>query len=157
MPQPVIVTATAADLPDLWRLECACFDATRRTTRRSLRHSLQSRHQRVRLLRRHADEQPAAYATLFLHRRTLRIYSIAVAPDQQGRGLGKALVQDAIAVAVQAGVRQVSLEVDALDAALVGWYERQGFAAVARLDDYYAPGRPAVRMRRPLGQPEAAR
>jgi len=157
MPQPVIVTATTADLPDLWRLECACFDAARRTNRRSLRLSLQSPRQRVRLLRLSAGEPAAAYATLFLHRHTLRIYSVAVAPEHQGRGLGKELVKDAIALAVQAGARTVSLEVDALDTALVAWYERQGFATVARLDDYYAAGRPAVRMRRSLGQPEAAR
>jgi [ribosomal protein S18]-alanine N-acetyltransferase len=157
MPQPVIVTANAADLPDLWRLECACFDATRRTNRRGLRRSLQSPRQRVRLLRLNAGEPAAAYATLFLHPHTLRIYSIAVAPEHQGRGLGKALVKDAIALAVRAGARTVSLEVDALDTALMAWYERQGFATVARLDDYYAAGRPAVRMRRPLDQPPADR
>jgi ribosomal protein S18 acetylase RimI-like enzyme len=155
MPQPFIETATEADLDDLWRLETACFDAARRASRRSLRRSLRSARQRVRLLRAAAGEPVVAYAILMLHPRTLRIYSLAVAPDQQGRGLGRALVADALALARAAGAERVSLEVDALDAALVAWYGRQGFAAAARLDDYYAPGRPALRLRRALGRADA--
>jgi len=151
-----IETATEADFADLWRLERECFDEERRASRRSLRHSLRSPRQCVRLLRRTAGGPAVASATLMLHPRTVRIYSVAVAPAAQGLGLGKALVQDAVELAAAAGAAQVSLEVDALDAALVAWYERQGFARVQRLDDYYGPGRPALRMRRPLAPAPAS-
>ncbi len=150
MEDVLIDTAQATDLDDLWRLESACFDAARRTTRRSLRRSIESPAQVVRLVRLVRGGPAVASSTLMLHPRTLRIYSVAVSPEHQGRGLGKALVADAIALAHQDGREAVSLEVDALDAALVAWYERQGFGTVAHLDDYYAPGRPALRMRRRL-------
>jgi ribosomal protein S18 acetylase RimI-like enzyme len=151
MATPLIATATERDFTDLWGLECACFEAARRSSRRSLRRSLRSGHQIVRLARLEAAGPVVAYAVLMRHPRTLRIYSVAVAPDRQGQGLGKALVQDAIELAADAGCDQVSLEVDALDRALVSWYERQDFAITQRLDDYYGPGRPALRMRRRLG------
>ncbi len=148
MPRFLIETATERDFDDLWRLECASFDQARRGSRRSLRRSLRSRRQRVRLARLAAGEPAVAAATLMLHPHTVRIYSVAVAPELQGRGLGQALVQDAALLAAAARARRVSLEVDALDTALVAWYERQGFAVVQRLDDYYGSGRPALRMRR---------
>jgi ribosomal protein S18 acetylase RimI-like enzyme len=150
MDRPFIETATEADLADLWRLENACFDEPRRASRRSLRRSLTSARQRVRVARLARGGPAAAAAILILYPRTLRIYSVAVAPELQGRGLGKALVHDALAVAAAAGAAQVGLEVDALDAALVAWYERQGFATTERLANYYGPGRPALRMKRRL-------
>ena len=151
MATPLIATATERDFTDLWCLECACFEEARRSSRRSLRRSLRSGHQIVRLARLEAAGAVVAYAVLMRHPRTLRIYSVAVAPDRQGQGLGKALVQDAIELAAGARCDQVSLEVDALDRALVSWYERQDFALTQQLDDYYGPGRPALRMRRRLG------
>lgn len=148
MPRFLIETATESDCADLWRLESASFDQARRSSRRSLRRSLRSRRQRVRLVRLAAGEPAVAAAILMLYPHTVRIYSVAVTPALQGRGLGRALVQDAVGLAAAIGARRVSLEVDALDTALVAWYERQGFVPAQRLEDYYGSGRPALRLRR---------
>jgi ribosomal protein S18 acetylase RimI-like enzyme len=147
---PLIETATRAHLPGLWELECACFEHGRRSSRRSLRHSLASRNQIVRFVREGADTRIAASCIIRMNLRTWRLYSIAVAPHRQGRGLGGALVRDAFDLAAGAGAVRISLEVDALDGELLSWYERHGFRVMRRLADYYGPGRPALRMLRTL-------
>lgn len=146
----VIETADEDDLAELWRLESGSFEPGRRSSRRSLRRSLASPHQLVRILRSSSRTRTMAASILMKHRRAWRLYSVAVAPEARGHGFGKALISDAIVQATAAGAEWLHLEVAALDAALVSWYESQDFMAVRRLSDYYGPGRPALRMRRRL-------
>ena len=146
-----IRTATPADESGLGELESSCFDEDRRSSPRSLKRSLSSPHQVVRVVDRAAVVGPssaglAAVAVYWLYPRSLRLYSVAVCRESRGAGLGRLLVADAFREARERGLSRVTLEADQTDATLVRWYESQGFVVTAQLPSYYAPGRPAVRM-----------
>jgi ribosomal-protein-alanine N-acetyltransferase len=98
----------------------------------------------------HPEKDGAAAALLVLwhHATRLRVYDVATHPDLRGRGLGLLLMRHAETLARKAGCRDISLEADAKDRRLVSWYEEQGYAVAGRLPDFYAAGRPAVRMRK---------
>jgi ribosomal protein S18 acetylase RimI-like enzyme len=89
-------------------------------------------------------------AAMFLrvHRRSLRLYSIAVDPEWQGHGLGQRLMRHAMWRASQLGKGSLYLEVEAMNTKLVGWYQEQGYKEEACLRDYYGPAMDALRMRR---------
>jgi ribosomal protein S18 acetylase RimI-like enzyme len=79
-----------------------------------------------------------------------RLYSIAVDPACRGTGIGRRLLEDAMARLAKGGATRVLLEVERTNAAAVGLYERSGFCAVETLADFYGPGRDGVRMTRDL-------
>jgi ribosomal protein S18 acetylase RimI-like enzyme len=140
--------ARSHDLAALLELETRAFDPRRRASVRSLRRSLASAHQRVLV----AEEggAVAAFAVVWLHRRTWRIYDLAVDPDRQGRGLGRALMARVEADARQADVARLVLEADAKDTRLGSFYVRRGYRATARRQGYYGPRRDAIRYEKAL-------
>jgi ribosomal protein S18 acetylase RimI-like enzyme len=141
--------AKPADLPDLEKMERRCFVSLRRSSRRSLSHSLRSPGQMVCLAEyRAAGERQAAGAMiLWRYPRTVRLYSIGVMPAFRGQGVGYALVQRALREARRTKRSYVSLEADRRNSELIRWYQQLGFVITCRLQNYYAPGRDAVRMR----------
>ena len=145
-----IRTASPADESGLGELESSCFDEDRRSSRQSLRRSLRSARQVVRVIDLPATNgRPAALmaaAVFWLYPRSLRIYSVAVRPECRGEGVGRLLVAEAFRMARERGLARITLEADQGNAVLVRWYESQGFAVTAHLPSYYAPGRDAVRM-----------
>jgi ribosomal protein S18 acetylase RimI-like enzyme len=157
---PRIRRATARDHDALRALEDGAFQAWRRASARSLRRSLASPRQSVwmidhpdrpaaRRLERPERPLPAAGLLVLWHHRTrLRVYDIATHPGLRGQGYGLALMRHAEALARRQGCRDVSLEADAKDARLLAWYRRQGYRVAERLPDFYAEGRPAVRLRK---------
>ena len=72
---------------------------------------------------------------------TWDLYWIAVAPSQQGRGIGRALYEAFCAHMRARGGRQVRIETSSQEsyAATGGFYERLGFDVAGRLRDFYAP------------------
>ena len=146
---PRIRRATPRDHDALRSLEDTAFQPWRRASRKSLRRSLVSPRQSVWVVD-HPARMGEAVALLVLwhHATRLRVYDVATHPDGRGQGLGFLLMQHAEALARKAGCRDVSLEADAKDKALLRWYEAQGYAVVERLPGFYVGGRPAVRMRK---------
>lgn len=73
---------------------------------------------------------------------TWDLYWIAVAPQAQGRGVGRALYAAAVELLVARGGRQIRIETSSMEsyAATGGFYERLGFSIDGRLRDFYAPG-----------------
>jgi ribosomal protein S18 acetylase RimI-like enzyme len=150
-----IRTATASDEQGLGELESSCFDEDRRASRQSLRRSLNSRRQTVRVIDLPSvSGTPSAGLTaaaiFWLYPHSLRIYSVAVRPDSRRGGLGRLLVADAFRMARERGLSQITLEADQANATLVRWYESQGFKVTRHLPSYYASGRHAVRMACPV-------
>jgi ribosomal protein S18 acetylase RimI-like enzyme len=146
-----IRTATAADEQGLSELEGSCFDEDRRSSRPSLRRSLSSAQQVVRVIddpARNGVPSPGLIgaAIFWLRSRSLRIYSVAVRPEYRGEGLGRLLVADAFRMARDRGLARITLEADQGNGSLVRWYASQGFEVTGQLPSYYAPGRHAVRM-----------
>lgn len=148
---PRIRRAAARDLGAILDLEAVCFQDYRKASPASLRRSLASPHQSVWVIDR-PDGAPGLGAMLVLwhfpHR--LRVYDIATHPDARGHGLGRALMAHAEQLARKAGADWLTLEAEEDDPRLVGWYEGQGFATVARLKDFYHRGCSALRMRKRL-------
>ena len=67
----------------------------------------------------------------------VELLDIGVARPHQGQGLGKALLEQAIAAAVAKGAKRMLLEVRAGNAAAIGLYEALGFRQIGRRRDYY--------------------
>jgi ribosomal protein S18 acetylase RimI-like enzyme len=141
--------ASPEDLPALEAVEERCFDAARRDAPRVLRASLGNSRHEVWVLE---EGGAPLLGALFLRfrRKSLRVYSIAVVPEAQGRGLGSRLMEKALARARARDLAALTLEAAAGDDALLAWYERFGFRRRTLLPDYYGPGRPGLRLRRRL-------
>lgn len=145
----IIRPAEMSDLSAVEAIENRCFHASRRSSRRALRHSLTSPAQSVWLAvgGLNGTQQIAGALVLHHHRLSIRIYSLAVLPAFRGNGAGRRLVQKAVELAQASGRSSVTLEADRRNKVLTGWYEGFGFKTDRILRDYYSPGRHAVRMR----------
>ena len=73
-----------------------------------------------------------------------RIYSLAVAADQRGKGIGRMLVEGAVRLARERGSNQVQLEVAGANKSAIGLYESLGFHAVGSRPHYYEDGADAL-------------
>lgn len=61
------------------------------------------------------------------------LYTVAVRPDVQRRGIGRALVQRAEESLAALGCPKVNLQVMTSNAAVVGFYERLGYGVEERI------------------------
>jgi ribosomal protein S18 acetylase RimI-like enzyme len=70
------------------------------------------------------------------------LYWIAVAPEEQGKGLGVQVFTRAEAAMRKAGAKQIYVDTSSSDryAGTRGFYQRMGFEEDARLADFYGPG-----------------
>lgn len=136
------------DFEFLAGLEKSCFPAYQQSSRQAIRHSLTSPFQHVVIAMVHTGEkeEPAGSATFFMYARTLRIFSIAVLPRFQHRGIGKHLLHYALNFARSRNIPRISLEVRQDDLKLVQIYKKAGFQVSEDLHDYYAPGEHGSRM-----------
>jgi [ribosomal protein S18]-alanine N-acetyltransferase len=75
------------------------------------------------------------------------VQTIAVAPEAQGRGIGRLLLRSLLRTARERGCLQLFLEVRSDNEAALGLYAREGFAPMGRRRDYYGAGVDAVTMR----------
>lgn len=153
MPTPTdlrLRSAGARDLDALVRLEEASFTGDR-LTRRSLRRFVVSTAGPVVVA-----EAPGGRllgSAVVLRRRgsgVERLYSLAVAPEARGSGVGGALLDHLLDRALRRGARGMRLEVREDNGAAIGLYRSRGFRETGRTPGYYADGATAVRMERPL-------
>jgi D-alanine-D-alanine ligase-like ATP-grasp enzyme/ribosomal protein S18 acetylase RimI-like enzyme len=94
-----------------------------------------------------AEEKKEVVGYVCFGRNTLTIssfdvYWIAVHPDQQGRGIGKLLLEEAEKQIAAASGSRIYIETSHRPdyQPTRGFYERCGYSLVAVLDDFYAPG-----------------
>jgi ribosomal-protein-alanine N-acetyltransferase len=79
------------------------------------------------------------------------LLTLAVARTAQGRGIGRLLLHALLRTASDRGCTQMFLEVRSDNDAAASLYRANGFEAMGRRRDYYAPGVDALTMRlRPL-------
>lgn len=143
--------ATVADLPDLMHLE-TLFPEGDRISARSWRRFIARLGCVVVAVAENGEAQVlGAAVVLTLHgSQAARIYSLAVDPRAQGRGVGRALVEAACDLAVQAGCTRLSLEVRPDNAAARTLYRKCGFEDRGVIPEHYADGTAAVFMDRPV-------
>ena len=126
-------------------------------SRRQYRHHLASRAARV-LAAVRGDALVGA-AVVFFHgsHRIARLYSIAVAPEVRGAGIGEQLLAAAERDARARGSTSLRLEVRTDNPAAQGLYERRGYRRFGRKEGYYEDGAAALRYEKALAPRRAAR
>ncbi|MDP4789609.1 MAG: peptidase C39 family protein [Haliea sp.] len=153
----LIDKALPDDLEALLAIENACF-RTDRLSRRSFKRWLR-RSDCVFLVARDGTRL-AGYCLVLLRQgtRLARLYSLAVAPGQQGRGIARQLLKQAETEARRAGALYLRLEVAASNAPAISLYEQLGYTQFGRYDDYYEDHSDALRMEKCVRayQPEGA-
>ena len=92
--------------------------------------------------------KPVGFAILRSTAEEAEILSIGVLPGTRGRGIGAALLRDALERLPHHRARRLFLEVDGGNTAALALYRRFGFDEVGRRKSYYAPGADAIVMRR---------
>lgn len=141
--------AVAGDIDALTRLEEA-FPPADRISRRSLRRFLSSPTARVLVARQGRRVVGAALLLLRRGSDAARLYSIAVAADTVGKGIGSALLERVAELAASAGASRLRLEVRASNVRAVSLYSRAGFETIGEKPGYYGDGEAAIHMERKL-------
>jgi ribosomal protein S18 acetylase RimI-like enzyme len=148
-PDWAIRMARADDLDQLLTLENRCFELDR-LSRRSFRRFLASDTASC-LVAERAGEL-LGYALVLFHGRTAlaRLYSMAVAPEHQGLGLGRALLEAAEAAALDSGTAVMRLEVHPNNAAAIALYRSAGYVEFGVYRGFYEDDSDALRMQHAL-------
>ena len=141
----LIREANLEDLNDLYALEIKCFDPDKRQPKSSIKRSLESEFQKVFVIEE-LDTIMGAM-TLYFHAKSIRLFSIAVAPEFQGQGFGKMLMLYLWDECETRKIRDVTLEVEKDADHLLRFYQGLGFKTEKELMNYYGPGRHALHMR----------
>ncbi|MGE3148961.1 MAG: peptidase C39 family protein [Pseudorhodoplanes sp.] len=144
-------TATMADLDALVALENRVF-ATDRCSRRSFRNFLRARSAALIVAE---DEKLVGYALVLFRPNSAvgRLYSIAVAADRAGQGIGARLLEAAEAAALARGCLSMRLEVHEGNRRAIKRYEQAGYRLFGCHPAYYADGGDARRYRKDI-QPD---
>lgn len=140
--------ANASDLDDLVRIERLAFDSDR-LSRRSLAAFV---HRPTACVVVAEDCAVRGYAIVLFRRGAgaARLYSLAVAPEAAGHGIGRRLLSAAEEAATDRNCREMRLEVRADNRSAQGLYEANGYRITGRREAYYADGAGALRYSRPL-------
>jgi ribosomal protein S18 acetylase RimI-like enzyme len=141
--------AVVDDLDRLLVLESRCFELDR-LSRRSFRHFLTSG--TASCLVAEAAGELLGYGLVLFHGRTAlaRLYSMAVAPEHQGRGLGRSLLEAAEAAALNGGAAIMRLEVHPNNAAAIALYRGAGYVEFGVYRGFYEDDSDALRMQHVL-------
>jgi ribosomal-protein-alanine N-acetyltransferase len=99
------------------------------------------------------DDRLAGYAGAFVLAPDSDVQTIGVRPEDQGRGIGGALLAALMEAAAARGCRTIMLEVRAGNAPALALYARHGFAPLSRRRAYYPDGEDALILRAPVAAP----
>jgi len=143
--------ATLDDLPALIQLEQQCF-TTDRLTPRSFQWMISRAH--AQLIVAEQNGQLLGYALVLFHRGTslARLYSIAIALEARGVGLGRLLLERTEACALAHDCAYLRLEVRTDNPAAINLYERNGYRRFALIHDYYEDHADALRLEKRILQ-----
>lgn len=141
---------TRADIGVLEALEERVF-AGDRMSRKSLRHFLESPSASV-MIAEHRGT-PVGCAIVLFHPSSpiaARLYSLAVEPAHEGRGIGPTLIRASEDAARARHRHQLRLEVHEENARAIALYRKEGYAQFARRSGYYKDLGDALRFRKEL-------
>lgn len=136
-----IVPATAEMLPEILRLEEACFSAP--WTRKMLEAELTGNpfaHFLVALHQENTDGRAGeivGYHCFWIVFEELRLMNLAVCEAMRKRGIGQALVTEAIRMGMAQAASRAVLEVRASNNAARSLYQHMGFVLVSTRPKYY--------------------
>lgn len=155
----LIRKADLSDLDQLVALEKRAFE-TDRFSRRTFRYLL-TRANAISLVYE-LDSKVVAYCVLLFHMGTssARVYSLAVHPDYQGKGIARKLMVAIEEHAVEHACVALRLEVRVDGTAAISLYEQLGYRKIGTVADYYEDGQAAYRYEKRLSsylKPELAK
>lgn len=132
----------------LEKLETTCFPKFQQSTRRAIRYSMTSPIQQVLIaeINEGKEIKQVGSATIYLYAKTIRVFSIAVLPEMQGKGIGKHVLDHIMRVARSKKMSRISLEARKSDTKLIRFYEQSGFTITEELPDYYKKDEHGYRM-----------
>lgn len=130
---------TLNDLDEMAVIEAALF-AGEAWSPALVRDEITGPHRRYLALEEASTGKLAGYAGLLLVGAEGDIQTIAVAPEFQGTGQGRRLMEALIAAARELRVRQLFLEVRADNQVARALYVSLGFEEIGRRPGYYQPG-----------------
>jgi [ribosomal protein S18]-alanine N-acetyltransferase len=136
-------------IPEVRAIERAVFPDTAWTENQfwgELAHVPESRDYIVAM----SDNDVIGYAGLNFLAPESDIQTIAVAPQAQGQGLGRRLLEHMLDVATQRGCAQMFLEVMDTNTTAIAMYDAHGFERIQVRRDYYGPGMHGIVMKRAL-------
>ena len=142
----------AADIEALLDLENQVF-ASDRLTRRGFRRFLGS--PSATLLVAEQDGGLAGYALVLFRPNSsiVRLYSVAVPPSLEGRGIGTALIAASEDIARERGSTHLRLEVNEANGRAIARYRKSGYELFGRHLDYYDDHGNALRFEKRLTPP----
>lgn len=143
----ILRQAMMADIPAIIAIEQLCF-ADDSFSRRQFAYLI-SHAKGLFYVIEHQD-RIAGYISLLTNARThyLRIYSIAVHPENRGMGLGQVLLDQALEIAEKNEIRIITLEVNVCNNAAIILYKKNGFEPISIKKNYYHDGADALYMQR---------
>ena len=148
--------AEPGDLDALLAIENAAFQ-TDRLSRRSLRALISSKTAAV--IAAELSGRMAGYAALLFRAGSGagRLYSIALAKEFAGRGIGRGLLAEAEAEALRRGCPSLRLEVRADNARAAALYRAADYMPIGERAGYYEDGATALRFEKALAVDTGAR
>ncbi|MBD3615922.1 MAG: GNAT family N-acetyltransferase [Gracilimonas sp.] len=140
--------SVVGDLEFLLDLEQKAFPLYQQSSRRTLSLSLKSTFQQVWIAEINIDGKLTVVGCLilYIYKHTVRIFSIVVDPEFQGKGIGNELLNKAREIANEKKAERISLEVSIDNRELISWYKKAGFESTEMMKDYYEEGRDGLRM-----------
>ncbi len=145
----IISHARIDDLADIVELEKTGFDAGEQWSESAWAEEITSPDRYV-LTRQDLAARIIGVATFSCVDDMADLHRVVVRPEARGRGIGASLVRAGIDWASAIGARRMLLEVSQENQPAVALYRRLGFEPISTRRDYYAPGRHALVMLRPL-------
>lgn len=140
-PQVIIQPMSVRDIPAIEELEKRCFSApwSGEVYRHELTSNRYGSYWVMRSVSKSGEETPPilAYGGYWLMGQEAHIVTLATHPDCQRQGLGRRLLQSMIDRAVEAGAREITLEVRASNYAAQALYRSMGFVVVGVRKHYY--------------------
>lgn len=146
----VIDRAKTADIDAIVDIETLCFSKDKFSKRQLL--YLINKACGACLVMRRNNGAVVAYASLLKRSTThnLRIYSIAVHPQEQHQHIGQQLMEYIIGYGRQQKFREITLEVSVNNKSAINLYQKNGFKTIGIIENYYHDGSNAFRMLRSL-------
>lgn len=137
--------ASLKDLDALLSIENSCFKSDR-VSRRQMRYLLRQGKTLTYVCKVAGKAQGYIMCFIPAHPKPARIYSLAVLPEQRGKGIASHLLKKSLLKLRELGYRSCRLEVRASDKKTRSLYQRFDFKQIESLPGYYEDGRDGIRM-----------
>lgn len=144
--------AKEIDIPGLVDIEKSCFDPLKYdlTSRSQFRYLITKANAELWLACR--DNEIAGYATILYRRKSNggRVYSVAVLPRYQNKGIGKALLLCCEKMVAKKSLLSIVLEVRRDDIKGRQIYESLGYKKMSEIADYYPDHCACIKMKKTI-------